>query len=78
MWPYVTAMHSPMRNLSIADNSAGKEACKDIEEQEEESLYHGKGWCRELWIASLGMPTEGPPPEEEKAVKTAIVDPVAQ
>lgn len=49
-----------------------KEACEEIEEEEDEHLYHSKGWCRELWIASLGMPAVLPPPEEKKDVKTAI------
>jgi rubrerythrin len=49
-----------------------KEACEEVEEQEDEHLYHSKGWCRELWIESLGMPAVLPPPEEEKKVKTAI------
>lgn len=49
-----------------------KEACEEVEEEEDEHLYHTKGWCRELWIASLGMPSVLPPPEEEKHVKTAI------
>jgi rubrerythrin len=49
-----------------------KEACDQIEDQEDEHLYHSKGWTRELWIASLGMPAVLPPPEEEKDVKTAI------
>jgi rubrerythrin len=49
-----------------------KEACEEVEEQEDEHLYHSKGWGRELWIASLGMPAVLPPPEEEKQVKTAI------
>jgi rubrerythrin len=49
-----------------------KEACEEVEEQEDEHLYHSKGWCRELWIASLGMPAVLPPPEEKKDVKTAI------
>jgi hypothetical protein len=49
-----------------------KEACEAIEEQEDRRLYHSKGWCRELWIASLGMPAVSPPPKEEKEVKTAI------
>jgi rubrerythrin len=52
--------------------SALKEACENIEEEEDEHLYHSNGWCRELWIASLGMPAVLPPPEEEKEVKTAI------
>lgn len=49
-----------------------KEACEEVEEEEDEHLYHTKGWCRELWIESLGMPAVLPPPEEEKKVKTAI------
>jgi hypothetical protein len=49
-----------------------KEACEEVEEQEDQHLYHSQGWCHELWIASLGMPAVLPPPEEEKAVKTAI------
>jgi rubrerythrin len=46
-------------------------ACEEVEDQEDEHLYHSKGWCRELWIASLGLPAVLPPPEEEKDVKTA-------
>jgi Domain of unknown function (DUF892) len=49
-----------------------KEAHEKVEEQEDEHLYHTKGWSRELWIAGLGMPAVLPPPEEEKDVKTAI------
>jgi rubrerythrin len=51
---------------------AMKAAIEEVEEQEDEHLYHSKGWCRELWIQSLGMPSVLPPPEEEKDVKTAI------
>jgi hypothetical protein len=49
-----------------------KEAYEEIEEQEDEHLYHTKGWARELHIQALGMPAVLPPPEEEKDVKTAI------
>ncbi len=44
----------------------------EIEDQEDEHLYHTKGWCRELWIESLGMKAVLPPPEEVKRVKTEI------
>ncbi|MBA3253529.1 MAG: ferritin-like domain-containing protein [Pseudomonadota bacterium] len=47
-------------------------ACEEVEDEEDEHIYHSKGWCRELWIESLGMPAVLPPPEEEKDVKTAI------
>ena len=49
-----------------------KAAYKEVEEQEDEHLYHTAGWTRELWIQQLGMPAVLPPPEEEKDVKTAI------
>ena len=44
----------------------------EVEDQEDEHLYHTKGWCRELWIESLGMKAVLPPPEEVKDVETAI------
>ena len=43
-----------------------------MEQDEDHHLYHSAGWCRELWIESLGMPAVLPPPEEEKDVETAI------
>jgi hypothetical protein len=49
-----------------------KAAHEEIEEEEDEHLYHTAGWTRELWIESLGLPAVLPPPEEEKDVKTAI------
>ena len=47
-------------------------AYEAIEDQEDEHLYHSKGWCRELWLQSLGIPAVLPPPEERRQVKTAI------
>jgi ferritin-like metal-binding protein YciE len=61
-----------------AENMSGpaadtlKSAYEKIEEQEDEHLYHSKGWCRELWIKSLGLTAVLPPPEERRHVKTAI------
>jgi len=49
-----------------------KTAHEEVEEQEDEHLYHTTGWTRELWIESLGMPAVLPPPEEVKKVETAI------
>ena len=62
----------------VAEKSKGdqrealKAAYEQVEEQEDEHLYHTTGWGRELWIESLGMPGVLPPPEEEKEVKSAI------
>ena len=49
-----------------------QDAREEVEDEEDEHLYHTMGWTRELWIESLGMPAVIPPPEEEKQVKTAI------
>jgi rubrerythrin len=49
-----------------------EEACEIVEEEEDEHLYHGMGWARELWLESLGLAAVLPPPEEQKDVKTAI------
>ena len=48
------------------------EAYAQVEDQEDEHLYHTKGWCRELWLKSLGLKAVIPPPEEREGVKTAI------
>ncbi len=49
-----------------------KAAHDEVEDEEDEHLYHTTGWARELWIESLGLPAVLPPPEEVKEVKTAI------
>ncbi len=49
-----------------------KEAYDRIEEEEDEHLYHGKGWGRELWLQSLGLDAVLPPPEEVANVKSAF------
>jgi hypothetical protein len=60
------------KKLKGDEAKALKEAHKEVEDEEDEHLYHTMGWSRELWIESLGMPAVIPPPEEEKDVKTAI------
>jgi hypothetical protein len=55
-----------------AEGKALQAAHSEVEDEEDEHLYHTTGWTRELWIESLGMPAVLPPPEEEKHVKTAI------
>jgi hypothetical protein len=54
------------------EGKALRDAYKAVEDQEDEHLYHTRGWARELWIDSLGMPAVMPPPEEEKSVTTMI------
>lgn len=60
------------QKLEGAQGEAVRRAYDGIEDQEDEHLYHTKGWCRELWIQSLGMQAVLPPPEETLKVKTAI------
>jgi hypothetical protein len=60
------------KKLKGDEGKALKEAYEEVEEEEDEHLYHTTGWTRELWIESLGLPAVLPPPEEEKDVKTAI------
>ncbi len=47
------------------------EAFERIEEEEDEHLYHTQGWARELWLESLGLAAELPPPEEKEHVTSA-------
>jgi rubrerythrin len=60
------------KKLTGAPGKALKEAHEEVEEQEDEHLYHTQGWARELHLQLLGLPAVLPPPEEEKDVKTAI------
>jgi ferritin-like metal-binding protein YciE len=59
-------------HLEDAKSDALRQAYDEIEDQEDEHLYHSKGWCRELWIEALGIQAVLPPPEERLKVKTAI------
>ena len=68
-WELIGEVVKQMRGK---EKDALKRAYEEVEEQEDEHLYHTRGWCRELWIESLGLPAVLPPPEEEKDVKTEI------
>lgn len=58
------------------DGSDGAKALRlatdEVEDQEDQHLYHSRGFCRELWIQSLGMKAILPPMEEQQHVKTAV------
>jgi hypothetical protein len=62
----------------VAKNGGGdyakilQAAHEEVEHEEDHHFYHTKGWCRELWIDSLGFPAVLPPPEEVRQVETAI------
>lgn len=59
------------KNTGEAESALLTPAYEEVEEEEDEHLYHTTGWTRELWIQALGMPAVLPPPEEEKDVTTA-------
>ena len=60
------------KQLDIDAASLLQEAYDEVEDEEDEHLYHTKGWCRELWLKSLGLKAQLPPPEETQHVTTAI------
>ena len=60
------------RALGSDEGAALKSAYEQIEDQEDEHLYHTKGWCRELWLASLGLDAQLPPPEETQNANSAM------
>jgi rubrerythrin len=59
------------KELSGEQQQALSEAYERIEDEEDEHLYHTQGWCRELWLESLGLDAELPPAEEKQDVTTA-------
>lgn len=62
----------------VAKNSQGERAealtaaYQEVEDEEDEHLYHTVGWSRELWIQSLGLQAVLPPPEERRDVRTEV------
>jgi hypothetical protein len=51
------------------------EALKSVydafEDQQDAHHYHTKGWCRELWLTSLGLDVKLTPPDERQHLKLA-------
>jgi rubrerythrin len=58
--------------MTGAEAKAMKEAYQEVEDEEDEHLYHSKGWLRELSLKGLGLKAVLPPPEEKKKVKSAM------
>jgi hypothetical protein len=67
-----TLLSKVAEELPDEAGAAIREIAEEIEDQEDEHLYHSRGWCRELWISSLGLPAVIPPLEEIREVKTAM------
>ena len=60
------------KKRTSAEGKALKQAHQEIEEEEDEHLYHSKGWLREISLQKLGLKAVLPPLEERKQVKTEI------
>jgi hypothetical protein len=58
--------------MTGAQGKALKEAYQEVEDEEDEHLYHSKGWLRELSLEGLGLKAMLPPPEERQDVRSAI------
>jgi hypothetical protein len=59
------------KSLSADVGDILEKAYEQVEDEEDEHLYHSKGWWRELALQSLGLPAMLPPAEEEEHVKSA-------
>ena len=60
------------KKLDGAEGEALEDACEQVEDEEDEHLYHTTGWTRELHLKALGLDAVLPPPEEERDARTAI------
>jgi hypothetical protein len=54
------------------DQEVVKDAVEQVEDEEDEHVYHSVGWARELHLEALGLPAQLPPVEETKHVKTEV------
>jgi hypothetical protein len=61
-----------VESLSGIEQEALKGAYDEVEDEEDEHLYHTTGWARELHLQALGLPAQLPPAEEDKDVKTEM------
>lgn len=61
-----------IEKLQGSEKQILKKAYQEVEDEEDEHLYHTAGWLRELQIEGLGLAAQLPPPEEKKDVKTAM------
>jgi hypothetical protein len=58
------------KSLSGAERDVLQAAYDEVEDEEDEHLYHTTGWARELHLEALGLPAQLPPIEEEEDVKS--------
>ena len=49
-----------------------KRAYDEVEDEEDEHLYHTTGWARELHLQALGLPAQLPPVKKQWDVTTEL------
>jgi hypothetical protein len=59
-------------SLEGAEQAALKTAYDEVEDEEDEHVYHSTGWARELHLEALGLDAQLPPAEEVEDVKTEL------
>jgi hypothetical protein len=59
-------------SLAGSEQEVLKKAYEQVEDEEDEHLYHTTGWARELHLQALGLAAQLPPAEEQKDVKTEL------
>lgn len=74
-WELIGQVASKMEG---SDGAILKKAYDEVEDQEDRHFYHAKGWARELWAQSLGVPAVLPPPEDKMHVKSGLGAAAAQ
>lgn len=65
-------MHALAKGSSGELKRALMKAVDEVENEEDEHLYHSAGWGRELWKQGLELEAMLPPPEERQRVRSAI------
>ncbi len=57
---------------SLEHERGGVKVYEAIEDEEDEHLYHTRGWCRELWLPGPGYRGHAAAARREENVKPAI------
>jgi hypothetical protein len=60
------------KTLTGIEQEVLQKAYDQVEQEEDEHLYHTTGWARELHLQALGLPAQLPPAEEQEDVKTEM------
>jgi hypothetical protein len=68
-WQLLTAASD---TLEGNEQAVLKAAVEEVEDEEDEHVYHTTGWARELHLDALGLPAQLPPVEETEDVKTEL------